>query len=197
MNSDETHTHASLIERLKNQDQVAWEHFDGFYGPIIYRFARSRGATHELADEVRSSSYLAVVKQIQELQYDRNRGRFRNWLLTIATRRLVDLQRAKLDCQANSHLLASIESPDESPEVAWETQWRQQLLLEAFQRVERRMNLESREIFRRLTRESESAAKIANEMGITENTVYKTKQRGIAMLREELRFLEHDPLTAG
>ncbi len=197
MTPNDSRTSLSLIERLQNQEEQAWAHFDAFYGPIIYRFAMAQGASHDVAEEVRSASYVAVVKQIKQLQYDQQRGRFRNWLLTIASRRLADLVRQRPGLQADSKILESLEGRDATPQQEWERQWQQQLLLEAFQRVEGRMGDESREIFRRLVRESQPVAEIARDLDVSENKIYKTKQRSVDMLREELRFLEHDPLTAG
>lgn len=194
---NDSQTNVSLVERLQNQDDIAWHHFKDFYGPIIYRFALSRGLDHDLAEEVRSSSYEAVVKQIKNLHYDQTRGRFRNWLLTIASRRIADLSRKRAGLQADTRVLESIETQEDQPHVVWEKQWRQQILTEAFNRVERRMGDEAREVFRRLVRNAEPVPQIAKQLQISENRIYKTKQRSIQMLREEIRFLEHDPLTAG
>ena len=195
--SNESQTNISLIDRLKNRDDSAWEHFEGFYGPIIYRFALSQGLAHDAAEEVRSSSYMSVVNQIERFEYDQGKGRFRNWLLTIAARRIADYRRRSIGVQADTRVLEAIETEEEPPHEIWERQWRQQILLEAFRRVEVRMGSEAREVFKRLIRESQPVAQIASEMSISENRIYKTKQRSIQMLREEISFLEQDPLTAG
>lgn len=185
-----------MIARLKGKDENAWLQFESFYGPIILRFTKARGLTHDEAEEIRSACYEAVVKQIEELEYDQSRGRFRNWLLTIAARRISDLKRKRVDLQADTSVLNSIEAPDSEQDALWEQQWRQQILLEAYRRVELRMNETSQAIFTRLVREAQAVATIAEELSVTENQIYKTKQRSLEMLREEIRFLESDPLTA-
>lgn len=197
MSRNDSKTNLSLVQRLKDRDQSAWEHFESFYGPIIFRFAISQGLSHDLAEEVRSNSYLAVVNQIKSFEYDQSRGRFRNWLLTIASRRISDLSRKNVGLQADTQVLESIEANEQSPQEIWEAQWKQQILAEAYARVERRIGEQSRIVFQRIVQSSESAKKIASDLGIGENQIYKTKQRCVQMLREEIRFLEHDPLTAG
>lgn len=194
--ADDSQTRLSLIERLQNKDDDAWAYFETFYGPIIFRFALSRGLNHDQAEEIRSACYEALVKQIHELQYDRKRGRFRNWLLTIAARRISDLGRKRVGLQADTRILEAIETPDSDIEQVWESQWRQQLLLEAYRRVESRMSDSSRAIFKRIVQESCPAPQIAVELGVSENQIYKTKQRSLRMLREEIQILESDPLTS-
>ena len=194
---DDSRTRLSFIARLKGGEENAWAHFETFYGPIILRFARARGLAHDEAEEIRSACYEVVVKQIEELDYDQQRGKFRNWLLTIAARRVSDLKKRRVGLQADTSVLNAIEAPETDLGMLWEQQWRQQILLEAYRRVELRMNETSQTIFRRLVRESQSVAKIAEELSISENQIYKTKQRSLEMLREEISFLESDPLTAG
>lgn len=194
---ESSQTSLTLIQRLKNREEEAWSYFESFYGPIILRFAISRGLTSDQAEEVRSACYEAVVKQIGALEYDREKGRFRNWLLTIAARRASDLKRQKSGVQADTQTLDAIETQDEDIEAVWEKQWQQQILLEAYRRVELRMNSSSQAIFQKLVREAQPVKAIADEFGISENQIYKTKQRSLQMLREEVQFLESDPLTAG
>jgi len=194
---DNSRTHLSFVERLKRRDESAWEYFEAFYGPIIFRFAVAQGLSDDLAEEVRSGCYVAVVNQIEQFDYDSQRGRFRNWLLTIASRRIADLSRKRLGHQAEAHVLNDLPAKERSITEAWEAQWREQIVREAFQRVSRRVSRDTREVLTRLVRDNEPVRAIAESLSITENQVYKAKQRCVGMLREEITILEQDPLTSG
>ena len=110
----QSRTSLTLLERLREKDELAWSHFESFYGPIIFRFCISRGVSHDQAEEVKSQCYEAVVKQIESFTYDERRGRFRNWLLTIAARRIADYLNRKKHVQADTRVLEAIETQDSS-----------------------------------------------------------------------------------
>lgn len=84
-------THASLILRLHDRtDQQAWCEFVEIYQPVIYRLARHKGLQHADAEDVVQQVLSAVADAVGRWQPDKNRGRFRTWLQTIARNRVVN-----------------------------------------------------------------------------------------------------------
>lgn len=85
-------TRVSLIQRLKNADDVAaWDEFVELYGPVIFRAARARGFQNADADNVVQEVLLAVAQSVSRWLERDDRGSFRRWLLSLARNHAVDL----------------------------------------------------------------------------------------------------------
>jgi RNA polymerase sigma-70 factor (ECF subfamily) len=92
-----TATSLSLIERVKQRDQDAWQRFVQLYGPLIYGWCRKSGLQAEdaadvLQDVCRSLSAGGIDTFRRTSQ--RN-GAFRGWLRTVTLNRIRDFCRAR------------------------------------------------------------------------------------------------------
>src|SRR4026207_1531260 len=84
-------TRRSLLGRLKDwHDQDSWQEFSRIYQRLIFDTALKAGLTNVEAQEVVQETLLSVAKKIAGFNYDANVGSFRNWLLQITKRRIVD-----------------------------------------------------------------------------------------------------------
>ena len=83
-------TRPSLLARLKDWSQTAWQEFDSDYSPLIRNVARKAGLTDIEADEVMQETLLAVAKKIGEFQHAGRRGSFRAWLYQQVRWRIAD-----------------------------------------------------------------------------------------------------------
>src|SRR5687767_11921208 len=84
-------TRRSLLGRLKDwHDQDSWQEFSKIYERLIFDAALKAGLTNAEAQEVVQETLLSVAKKIAGFNYDANTGSFRNWLLQITKRRIVD-----------------------------------------------------------------------------------------------------------
>src|SRR5579871_4356417 len=82
-------TRPSLLIRLRNpQDAEAWSLFVDLYGALVFRACRRRGLQDADATDVTQEVLIEVVHSIRTFVYQPERGRFRDWLWTIAQRRL-------------------------------------------------------------------------------------------------------------
>src|SRR5437016_3679036 len=82
-------TRASLIVRLRDpQDVGAWREFIDLYAPLVYGYARKQGLQDADAADLSQEVLGAVIASIHRLDYDPDRGAFRNWLFTIVRRKL-------------------------------------------------------------------------------------------------------------
>lgn len=77
-------TRASLIVRLQDAaDVAAWNELVAIYGPLVHRLAIRQGLQAADADDVVQEVFSAVAKSVGDWVEQRQRGRFRSWLLGI------------------------------------------------------------------------------------------------------------------
>jgi hypothetical protein len=89
-------TRASLLLRLRDpQDGNAWREFVDLYAPIVYGYARKKGLQDADAADLSQDVLRAVASAIGRLEYDRQRGAFRNWLFTIVRHKLSSWQQSR------------------------------------------------------------------------------------------------------
>ena len=82
-------TRSSLLVRIRNlEDQRAWEEFVEIYTPLIYGYCRRHDLQEGDAADVAQESMRAVARSIGKFEYDPQRGKFRNWLLTVVQNKL-------------------------------------------------------------------------------------------------------------
>src|SRR6476620_9269186 len=96
-------TRASLLVRLRDRhDQAAWTEFVELYAPVVYGYARKQGLQDADAADLCQEVLRAVAGAVGRLEYDPQRGSFRNWLFTIVRNKLSNWRRARrnrpLDC---------------------------------------------------------------------------------------------------
>ncbi len=80
-------THASLLARVaEDVDPHAWIEFHDRYAQLLRGFARRRGLQGADCDDVAQDVLLALTKSMKSFEYQPERGRFRAYLKTIASR---------------------------------------------------------------------------------------------------------------
>src|SRR6185436_14645293 len=91
---DSIPTRQSLLNRLKDfDDQESWKDFFDTYWKLLYSVALKAGLTDAEAQDVVQETIIAVAKKMPDFHYDPAAGSFKNWLLTITRRRMIDYLR--------------------------------------------------------------------------------------------------------
>ncbi len=89
-------TRHSLLSRLKNwDDQDSWRLFFDTYWKLIHSVARRAGLDEAEAQEAVQETVLSVAKEMPKGRYDKTKGTFKGWLLTITRRRIADQMRKR------------------------------------------------------------------------------------------------------
>lgn len=183
MNNDTTR--ASLLIRIKDpRNTQAWAEFHDLYAPLLYRYARARGLSHEDAEDVRSKCYEAIVKQLPHFDYNLQKGGFKAWLRTLVNRRVVDLLRQRRDIFLDTHELVQLAGDDATADQLWEEQWRQQHLRHCVQQAGLQVSEQSYQAFRMLVDEQCSVSEVCQRLGLNPNQVYKAKSQVLALVRD-------------
>ena len=185
-------TSTSLLQRIRFQDQEAWQRLVGLYGPLVYGWCRRWGMQQSDAQDIVQEVFRAVAGGIDGFRRDGVAGSFRGWLWTIAKNKASTYfsQQARrpqviggTDLQAR---LAEIPEryPDESlsEEASAETSG---LMRRAMDVVRGDFQERTWRAFLRTAVDGAGAAEVAAELKMTVRAVRQAKYRVLQRLREE------------
>lgn len=173
-------TNESLLQRVKSMDaHEAWREFFQHYWQVIRRYARKLGLKTHQADEVLQETMIDLMRILPEFDYDRRKGRFRNFLLTIVhrkslavlrrTRREASIGRPFADAAADTGL-------DQVAKEA-EERWRESIRDTLLARLSQECDQETFAIYRAYVLEGCPANEVARLHGVKVNAVYQIKNR--------------------
>ncbi len=188
-------TSESLLDRLKEESaHEAWREFYHHYWAPILRYARKLGLKEHEAEEVLQETMVTLMRVLPQFAYDRSRGKFRNFLLTIVHRKahaLVRRAARRSALQWSDDYAASIADSglaSASAEKEAIARWREVLMEEAVRRVRAnsRMQDETFAVFEAYVMKRMSAEEVAREFGLKENAVYQIRNRVLRQVRAEV-----------
>ena len=178
------------------------------YGPLLSRFAIERGLSEAEAEEVVQDTAVGVARGLPGFRYEPSRCSFKTWMLNLARWRIGDaLRRRRSDA---ARIEASGEAwdrgerwgavgPSDIENVAdpratglgdaWDAAWERRLTEVALDRVRRRVDPRSYQIFDLYVLKERPAREVADRIGVHVARVYLAKQRVGARVRRELRHL--------
>jgi RNA polymerase sigma-70 factor (ECF subfamily) len=186
-------TRATLLLRIRNpRDTQAWAEFHDLYAPLLYRYARARGLSHEDAEDVQSTCYETIVRQIRQFDYQKEKGGFKAWLRTFVNRRVIDLMRKRREPLADSHELNELPAREPSLDELWEEQWRQQHLLYCVEQVSGDVPEATFQAFQMLVRDHCSVQDVCDRLGLNTNQVYKAKARVVELVRARMAAIDSE-----
>src|SRR6266699_3258662 len=88
---DSLKTRSTLLSRLRNlDDQESWRVFFDRYWELLYNVAKQSGLGEPEAQDVVQETVISVAKAMPDFRYDPARGSFKQWLLRITGRRIMD-----------------------------------------------------------------------------------------------------------
>jgi RNA polymerase sigma-70 factor (ECF subfamily) len=139
-------TRASLLSRLNAADEDgSWREFFDLYWKLIYNAARKKGLSAPEAEDVVQETMITLMKELPGFKYDRAKGTFKGWLMTLTYRRISDLLRKRRDQASMSEVLEM--AADSEFERAWSEEWRQNLIDTAVRRVRERTSPHSFQVY--------------------------------------------------
>ena len=183
-------TRRTLLSRLRNlDDQDSWRTFFNLYWRLLYNVARKSGLDDGGAQEIVQDTVIAVARKMPEFRYDPARGTFRQWLLRITRRRIIDhLRRVyrqppkaavapeSLD-EDEAHAAAIIDQSASAIDAAWNEEWEKTTFDAALARVRAEINPRHFQIFDYCVLKDWPASKVAATLGLNAAQVYLAKHR--------------------
>jgi RNA polymerase sigma factor (sigma-70 family) len=193
-------TRPSLLLRVRDaMDEDAWSQFVEIYTPLVFGYCRGRGLQESDAADVAQEAMRAVARAIGKFEYNPQRGKFRNWLLTVVQSKLHDFvaqQQRRPELASESSLRSKLENeaarPDESH---WETDYYRAIFHWAAERIRGEFQTSTWQAFWRTTIEERDGKEVAESLGLSVGAVYVAKSRVIARLKEEIQSVDPEEVT--
>jgi RNA polymerase sigma-70 factor (ECF subfamily) len=188
-----TGTRPSLLLRLRDpQDGTAWQQFVDVYAPLVYGYCRRRGLQEADASDVTQEVLTQVAQSMRAFTYDPQRGRFRDWLGTVARRRLARFFGGRREPAAGGGdgVLAEVAAPEADPD--WTAEFHGRLLAIALERSRPHFEAPTWRAFELVWRDGRAPTDVADELGLPIEKVYVAKSRVLKALREVIIELAED-----
>ena len=202
---DSLKTRRTLVSRLRNlDDQECWRVFFDRYWELLYNVARQAGLSEPEAQDTVQETIIAVAKAMPDFRYDPVRGSFKQWLLRIAGRRIMDHLRrtyrqppradVELDALDEADTPEALISDPAAQQVqaAWEEEWERRILAEAVTRVRGAANPKHFQIFDYCVLKEWPASKVARLLGLNAAQVYLAKHRVSQAVKRAARSIRDE-----
>jgi RNA polymerase sigma-70 factor (ECF subfamily) len=198
-------TRQSLLLRLKDhQDQDGWREFFETYWRLIYSVCIKAKLSETEAEEIVQDTMVSVAKEMPSFRYDRTKGSFRSWLLTIVRRRLIDRNRKKArweriiapsdeaDAPGSSEAVDQIDPHRSDLEMLWASEWEGHLLRRALEGVRSRVSEKQYLIYEMLMLRDVPLPQVVENLQTSAVVVHMAKYRVNRLLRQELTRLRRE-----
>jgi RNA polymerase sigma factor (sigma-70 family) len=198
-------TRRTLLSRLRNlDDQESWRTFFDLYWRLLYNVARRSGLDDPGAQEIVQDTVIAVARKMPEFRYDPERGTFRQWLLRITRRRIVDhlrriyrqppkaeLAPESLD-EEQEHAAAITDESASAIDKAWDEEWEKAMFDAALTRVRAEINPRHFQVFDYCVLKEWPASKVAATLGLNAAQVYLAKHRVAQAMKRTVRKINDE-----
>ncbi len=198
---DKLPTSASLLDRARHRDDLAWNELVELYAPLVYFWCRKTNIVEQDIPDVVQEVFRAVVTGIDGFRKDRSGDTFRGWLRTVTRSKLADhfrrLNRNPVAIGGSSIQLQmehiSEDSSDGEPADGEPADGEDDERLAEFalfhrglEKIRHDFDPKTWQAFWRVTVDGLSATEAANELGMKSGTIRVAKSRVLQRLRRQL-----------
>ena len=198
-------TRRTLLSRLRNlDDQESWRTFFDLYWRLLYNVARKSGLDDHGAQEIVQDTVIAVARKMSEFRYDPARGTFRQWLLRITRRRIIDhlrriyrqppnaeLAPESLD-NSEEHAAAITDQSASAIDAAWDEEWEKSTFDAALTSVRATINPRHFQVFDYCVLKEWPVSKVAATLGLNAAQVYLAKHRVAQAMKRAVRRINDE-----
>ena len=192
-----TQTSTALLQGLKDSsNDSCWSEFDRRFRPLILAVALRMGLSQTDAQDAAQETIIAFLQSWRKNQYDKNKGRLRHWLSGICCHKIRDIQRKYnrkekriSDITNATGFLNQIE--DTNIQDLWNDEWEKMILQQCLREIQMTVTAKKYKAFELFTLQQVPASKVADQLGITEDSVYQNKRRILIKIRELMLKIEN------
>jgi RNA polymerase sigma-70 factor, ECF subfamily len=186
-------TSRSLLDRVKADDESAWEALLGLYGPLVYRWLRRWDLPEHEAADVFQDVFVSLAKHVGGFEKTNKSDTFRGWLHRITDNKVRDHLRklgrepggeGGTEAQMRFASLPEVLPPDGDDSNAEREDVG--LLSAAVDLIRGEFEARTWQAFWLTAVEARTPAEAAAELGMSAGAVRVAKSRVLKRLREEL-----------
>ncbi|MEQ1904478.1 MAG: sigma-70 family RNA polymerase sigma factor [Pirellulaceae bacterium] len=187
-------TSASLLLRIRDpNDHDSWQEFESIYGPFLRAWCQRKGVNDSNADDIVQEVLAIVARSIHRFEYQREKGGFRAWLATVASRKL----RRHLNGRATrTESISTLAPAWEENLVDADSDWLELFSTHVFKaacdRVRGSFSPQTWQCFEATWLANREASEVAETIGIPLHSVFVNKSRVLKRLELEVRLLADD-----
>lgn len=197
---DKLPTSASLLDRARQRDDLAWNELVELYAPLVYFWCRKTNIVEQDIPDVVQEVFRAVVTGINGFRKDRTGDTFRGWLRTVTRSKLADHFR-RLDrnpvaiggsaAQWNMEHISEESGDGESSDDEDDERLAEFALFHrGLEKIRDDFDPKTWQAFWRVTVDGLSATEAANELDMKSGTIRVAKSRVLQRLRRQLGDVE-------
>ncbi len=182
-------TSLSLLERVGEFDNDAWQRFHDLYSPLLQHWLVQRGVQQADADDLRQEVFQVAIRELPAFQHSGRTGAFRCWLrATVSNRLRGHWRRQKQQAAAGGEqyvaLAEQLADPESALSRAWDEEYRRVVCDRLLAMVEAEFQPNTMAAFRLVALKSMRPADAAAQLGMTPNAVRIAQSRVLKRLRE-------------
>lgn len=188
-------TSFSLLQRVRSNDQDAWNHLVQLYGPLVHRWCRRAGLNEDDTADVFQDTFRAVSRHVETFSPEKRVGSFRSWLRTITRTKVADHFRKRQKELAGSGGTAALQQIANLADPIPEDETEEEAAEENAIVVQRAMDLIKNEFtkrnwdaFQKVAIEGHSAVEVAESLGLNPQVIRQANYR----IRRRLRVVLQD-----
>ena len=180
-------TNHSMLQQMREGKETSWQAFREFYKPLIARRGKDFRLSPLEIDTLVQDVMLACYQEHILDNYDKSKGRFRDYLRTVTSRNALRIiaNRPK-ENQPMDDRQQNIPNGEENAAQEW-----QEFLLEkAMQELKETMDSLKYMAFEMYVIQGNDAKTVAKRLGMTTNEVYLIRTRTIKAIRDIVARLD-------
>ena len=180
-------TRSSVLRAVADMgDAAAWARFFDLYAGFVFAIARSKGLSAEDADDIVQAVFSDLARKMPTFEYDRTKGKFRSYLLSLINWRVIDKLKAgrrEADLMASySDEVKEGDSVEGTADLA-EREWQTAALDEALRRLQKEVRPDHFAAFVESTVEGLDTETVMRLHGLTRDNLYQIRTRFTAKLK--------------
>lgn len=189
-------TNVILLEKIRENCDLAWKEFTDYYKPLIVLRGKDRGLKETEIQDLTQEVLFEMYKVKDKFLYDSDKGKFRNFLRTVIDRKAFKIIRKKCRESDDISILnknSQLTSNDfEKLETNWEMNWQKFTLKRALNHVRDEVSELTFKAFEMCSIKHMDYNKVAEELNIKVDAVYLAKHRVIKRIRSIINHMENE-----